>query len=69
MEIPEYFIPGEDIVLYDSIPDLLMKIEYYLEHEDERVQIAKNGYEKVKAYHTYDVRLLTIFEVSGILEK
>lgn len=69
MEIPEYFIPGEDIVLYDSIPDLLMKIEYYLEHEDERVQIAKNGYEKVKAYHTYDVRLLTIFEVSGILGK
>ena len=62
-EIPEYFIPGEDIVLYDSIPDLLGKIEYYLEHEDERIQIARNGYNKVKEYHTYDLRLLTMFEI------
>ena len=62
-EIPEYFIPGEDIVLYDSIPDLLVKIEYYLEHEEERIQIAKNGYNKVKEYHTYDLRLLTMFEI------
>ena len=56
-ELAELFVPGEDIVLYDSIPDLLIKIEYYLEHKDERIQIAKNGYEKVKKYHSYDVRL------------
>ncbi|MBQ8166674.1 MAG: glycosyltransferase [Lachnospiraceae bacterium] len=56
-ELAELFVPGEDIVLYDSIPDLLIKIEYDLEHKDERIQIAKNGYEKVKKYHSYDVRL------------
>lgn len=56
-EIPEHFIPDKDIVLYDSIPDMLGKIEYFLEHEDERMQIAKNGYEKVKELHSYDVRL------------
>ena len=61
--IPEHFVPGEDIVLYDSIPDLLVKIEYYLEHEEERIQIAKNGYNKIKEYHTYDLRLLTMFEI------
>ena len=66
-EIPELFIPGEDIVLYDSIPDLLGKIGYYLLHEDERIQIAKNGYEKVKAYHSYDARLALMFEMSGIV--
>ena len=27
---------------------------------DERLQIAKNGYEKVKRYHTYDTRLTEI---------
>ncbi len=50
-EIPEYFIPEEDIVLYESIPDLLAKIEYYLSHEEERQKIAKNGYEKTKKQH------------------
>lgn len=66
-EIPEHFIPDEDIVLYDSIPDLLNKIAYYLEHDDERLQIAKNGYEKVRAYHSYDVRLAQMFNMSGLL--
>ncbi|MDE6743661.1 MAG: glycosyltransferase [Lachnospiraceae bacterium] len=50
-EIPEYFIPGEDIVLYESIPDLLEKLGYYLSHEEERLQIARNGYKKTKKQH------------------
>lgn len=59
-ELAEYFIPGEDLVLYDSVDDLIQKIDYYLSHEEERLQIAKNGYEKVKRYHTYDTRLTEI---------
>lgn len=66
-EIPEIFVPDEDIVLYDSIPDMLAKIDYYLEHEEERVQIAKNGYEKVKEYHSYDVRIVTMLKTAGII--
>lgn len=62
-EIPEYFVPNEDIVLYDSIPDLLNKIDYYLVHDDERAEIAKNGYHKVKAYHTYDIRIRQMIEL------
>ena len=52
-EIPEYFSDGVDLVIYDSIPDLLNKIDYYLKHEEKRIQIAKNGYEKVKNNYTY----------------
>lgn len=66
-EIPELFVPDEDIVLYDSIPDMLEKIDYYLTHEDERLAIAKSGYEKVKKYHSYDVRLQEMFKLSGLL--
>jgi spore maturation protein CgeB len=65
-EIPELFVPDEDIVLYDSIPDLLAKIEYYLAHEDERKAIARSGYEKVKKFHSYDERLKLMFEVCGL---
>ncbi len=64
-EIPEHFIPGEDIVLYESIPDLLDKIAYYLEHDEERRQIAKNGHDKVKNFHSYDIRLQEIFRMCG----
>lgn len=66
-EIPEIFVPGEDIVVYDSIPDMLQKIDYYLEHDEERSTIAKNGYEKVKRLHSYDERIAAMFTLSGLL--
>lgn len=66
-EILDLFTPGEDIVLYDSIPDLLDKIHYYLNHDYEREQIAKNGYNKVKQYHTYEQRLEYMLKTSGFL--
>lgn len=56
-EIPEYFTPGEDVVLYESIPDLLDKISYYLAHEDERNRIAENGMAKARKYHSYELRI------------
>lgn len=66
-EIPEHFIPDEDIVLYDNIPNLLDKIDYYLKHDDERCQIAKNGHAKVTEFHSYDVRLQEMFQICGLV--
>ena len=51
------FIPGEDFVYYESKEDLLQKIDYYLAHEDERQNIAKNGHDKVAEAHTYRHRV------------
>lgn len=65
-EIPEYFVPGEDLVMYESISDLLEKIKYYLEHDDERIQIARNGQAKVQSLHTYTQRLSQMIKDSGI---
>ena len=50
-EIAEYFVDGEDLVMYSSIEDLVSKVAYYLEHDEEREQIARNGYEKLKMNH------------------
>ena len=61
----EYFIPGEDFVFYESYEDLQNKVSYYLEHEDERRQIAQNGYKKVKEHHTYENRVQQILEIIG----
>ena len=51
------FVPGEDMVFYENNEDLMEKVDYYLRHEGERKEIARNGYEKVKKYHTYKNRV------------
>lgn len=56
----DYFVPGEDFVYYEDKDDLLFKIGYYLEHGEERQTIASNGFEKIKAAHTYKHRAMKI---------
>ena len=63
-ELYDYFTPGEDFVVYESQEDLLQKVEYYLTHEEERLAIAKHGYETLRTYHTYDMRLKDILEIA-----
>ncbi len=61
-EIPLYFEEGKDLVCFDGVDDLREKTDYYLKHEDERQQIARSGYEKVKAHHSYYNRLTQILD-------
>ncbi len=59
----EHFVPGEDFDYFASNEELMEKIEYYLSHEKERQEIARNGYEKMKKYHTYRNRVEEILEI------
>lgn len=61
-EIPYYFKEGEDLVCFDSPENLCEKVEYYLEHEEERKRIAWNGYRKVREKHSYIERIHTILD-------
>jgi len=56
-ELPEYFEIGTDLEAYSSMEELVDKCAFYLEHDNIRQQIAKNGYEKVKQQHTYTHRI------------
>ena len=56
-ELMMYFENGKDIVIYEDKADLINKVKYYLEHDDERMEIAENGYNKVKTLHQYANRL------------
>lgn len=44
---------GVDLQKFTSLQDLQSKINYYLENETERKQIATNGYRNVHMNHTY----------------
>ena len=63
VELPDYFENGKDIVYYEDINDCCRKAEYYLAHEDERRQIALNGYNIVKQNHSYTQRIATILDI------
>lgn len=62
-EIPDYFEIGKELETYESIPELEEKVRYYLSHEDERMEIAIRGYEKVAAHHSYEVRLAQMIKI------
>lgn len=62
-ELCDYFIPNEDFVYYTSTEDAIDKARYYLTHEKERKEIAYNGLEKIKAAHTFQHRIESMFEI------
>ena len=62
-ELETLFTPGEEIVLFHDMEELVQKVDYYLHHEKERVRIAINGYLKVKNEYTYDKRLKCMLDI------
>ncbi len=66
-ETMELFEDGADLVFFKDKEELTVKIDYYLEHEEERQQIAKKGYMKVSQFHTLDSRIKNMLKISGLL--
>jgi len=59
----QHFEPDEDVVFYTSYEELLDKVEYYLNHAEERNRIARNAQQKVEAEHTYLQRAQTMLSL------
>jgi hypothetical protein len=51
------------MTIYGSPQDCLEKIQYFLVHADEREEIAKNGQEHVKQWHTFDCRVKQLIDI------
>lgn len=62
-EIAECFADGQDLVMYTDMGEMLDKVEYYLTHEEERKQIARNGYQKVLRDFELEKRIAGILEI------
>lgn len=63
-DFDDCFIAGEDYVFYESIEDLMNKIDYYLSHESDRKAIAESGLNRIRDNHTY---LHRVQEMLGII--
>ena len=62
-ELLEYFEDGKDFAAYKNEEDLIEKAAYYLEHDDERREIAANGRRKVLENFTYEIQFRKMFEI------
>lgn len=51
-ELAKLYTPGVDYVEWTSDVDLLEKVRYYLEHEEERLLIANNGQKKTEQLYS-----------------
>ena len=62
--IDEEFEDGKHLVLYerDNMDDLFAKIDYYLEHDEEREKIRRAGHEHVKNNYTYKHRCIELMK-------
>lgn len=67
-EFDDYFISERDLLIYSDPEDALEKANYYLnpKHEEERKQIAHNGYEKVKKYYNYEKQFSYIWKIAEL---
>lgn len=62
-EMTELFEEDKEIVLFKTPEEMLDKIDYYLAHEEERIRIGINGYQKVKNCYSYEHQLNKLITV------
>lgn len=68
-ELEELFVPGKEIVLYHNEEELLQLVDYYLTHEKEREEIARNGQRKVLANYEFHKKFESVMNIVYEKEK
>lgn len=64
-EIDELFENGKELVMFSDEREMMEAIEYYLNHDDERKAIARNGYKKVAEHFTYEKMLSKMIAIAS----
>ena len=62
-ELCELYEPGAEVEYYGSDEELMDKAAWYLEHDSEREKIARAGYERTAADHTYLKRISEMIRI------
>jgi spore maturation protein CgeB len=59
--LEEYYVPGQEVVIFEDPSDLIEKARYFLANESARARVAAAGYLRTLAEHTYEHRFAEIF--------
>lgn len=66
-DLESYFEDGKEIAIARTLPELIEKIRYYLDRQDEREAIAEAGYQRTLKEHQWKHRFEHIFKEVGVL--
>ena len=61
-ETAELFEEDKEIVMFRTPEELIQKVNYYLEHEEEREQIARAGHERAMNDYTYEKKIKKLLD-------
>lgn len=65
-DFDDHFVDGENVLFYTDAEEALEKANFYLAHEELRAKIEEAGYETVKRYYDYPVKIKEILELAGL---
>ena len=57
------FVDGVHLRVWDSFRELLHLIDYYLNHNEERMQIARQGHDYVRENFTFDNMVKNLIKI------
>jgi spore maturation protein CgeB len=63
------FAPDTEAVYYDTPDDAIERIEHYLRHDDERIAIARRGFERYWSEYEVDTNLLRLLRWAETLRQ
>lgn len=63
------FTPGVEAVFYDDLADALDKIEYFVAHPQERIAIARAGFERVQRDYRFEAVLQGLLDWASSLKR
>lgn len=64
-ELAEYYVDGQDMVLYESMEDAVEKADFYIKHEDIREKIIASGRQKTLEKHSLESIIEEILKIAG----
>jgi hypothetical protein len=63
--LAELFEPGREVVTYANADELVERARHYLEHEDQRREVAAAGQARTLAEHSYERRMEELAAILG----
>lgn len=60
--MPDLFRPGLEAITFGGVQDCVDKLVYYLQHEDERAEVARRGHLRTLSEHCFEHRIPRLME-------
>lgn len=61
--LQDAFEKDKHYIMFENLGDFREKLDYYLEHDDERQKITDAGHKHVMSYHTHEIRAKQFVEM------